>query len=94
MKTKIKFEVFGDMIVVDPKFKEKTEGGVILPEALQEQQMDPYMEVVAVGPIVKSEVNVGDFLTFPISARPNMIIVEDIKYLVFKEYEVLGKRLN
>lgn len=89
-KTTIEFMPARDQIVIDPGFKEKTDGGLIIPEQAQEQTQDLFKKIVAVGSNI-SDYSIGDEVTIVHYANPTMITINKTKYLCFKEHEIVGK---
>lgn len=89
-KTSIEFMPAGDYIVIDPEFKEQTEGGIIIPESAQEQTQELFKKVVAIGPKITSY-SIGDRVTIVHYANPTMITINKTKYLCFREHEIVGK---
>lgn len=88
--SKVNYAALGDNILVDPDFKEKTEGGIIVPEHIQEENKDTFLEVLSVGEKVEN-IKVGDKITFHHAAQPTTILINNKKFLNFKTYDVLGK---
>ncbi len=86
-----------DHIVVSPvKEEEKTKGGILLPETAREEKPEQgKVEAVGPGKLLSSgkrspiEVKKGDLILFT-KYGPNEVKVEDKKYLIVKEEDILA----
>jgi len=86
----------GDKIIVERlQAKEKTEGGIILPEAAKEKPQEAQViavgsgKTLANGKVVAPEVKVGDKVLFG-KYSGNEIKVEDKEYLIMDSDDVLA----
>ena len=93
---KIKLQPLGDKIIVKPtEEKEKTPGGIFLPQTSKEKPEKG--EVIAVGPGKLLEngkraglsVKVGDKVVFK-KYGPDEIKIEDKEYLIISEEDILA----
>lgn len=84
-------------ILIEPDIKEeKTESGILLPETAEKDRPEKG-KVVAVGPgrktsagkIIPLDVKVGDKVIFT-KYGPNEIEIEDKKYLIAREDDILA----
>lgn len=89
--TMINYIAFGDSVVVAPETVDKTEGGILIPEASQKQ--NEFTKVIAVGKEVK-EIEVGDMVAFVHYANPSSFPLDGKRYFSFHEHEVIGKLFN
>lgn len=78
--------LFDRIIIERLETESKTGGGIIIPSSAKEEPV--FGIVVAIGKNVK-DINVGDKIVFP-RFGGNEINLENKKYLVMKELDVLG----
>ncbi len=95
-KIKMNLRPLADRVVVEPSEKEeRTASGIILPETAKEKPQEG--EVIAVGPgrrdedgkLVPMDVKKGDVVLFAKYAGTE-IKIEDKKYLILKESDILA----
>lgn len=72
-------------LLIEFKVKEKTDGGVYLPESAW--TMKGILKVLAVGEFCK-QVKVGDWIIMAAEARPKTICIEGVIYGMIQEFEV------
>ena len=92
----MKVQPLGDRILVEVlEAKEKTKGGIILPDSAKEKPQEA--KVIAVGKgrvtedgkIIPLEIKVGDRILFSKYSEKE-ITVDDKEYLILKEEDVLA----
>lgn len=83
------FKVAGDYIAVELVIQEKTEGGIIIPEASQKKEDNQFMEVLGVGPECKNT-TVGDWVLLHPNTMCTRIKVGERNVIIPKEYDILG----
>lgn len=88
------FKPVKDLVVVlFPKIKRTTEGGVMLPESVVNNTLkdkEKFVEVIAVGPEVK-QVSVGNYVLLTRAQEvPVEATDEEFVVCVAREYDVLG----
>ena len=88
------YKAANDCVLVDPEFKEKTDTGIILTEKTQEENKGEFLKIISVGPKVDESIKVGEFATFHHTAQPTMIILDGVKYLNFKQYDIIGTKTS
>jgi co-chaperonin GroES (HSP10) len=65
-------KALADKVVVQEMKKEKSKGGLIIPDSVQQPQA--FGVVLSVGEAVKSSIKVGDLLVFHVSGGMTMVI--------------------
>jgi len=93
----MKIKPLSDHILIEPiKEEEKTKTGILLPETAEKEKSEQG-KVIAVGPgkktssgkVVPLNVKAGDKVLFT-KYGPNEIKVDDKKYLIAKEEDILA----
>jgi chaperonin GroES len=86
-----------DYVLIEPiKEEEKTESGILLPQTAEKEKPEQG-KIIAVGPgkknkdnqIIPLEVKVGQKILFT-KYGPNEIKIDDKKYLIAKEEDILA----
>jgi len=75
-----------------PEIKDTTKSGIFIGETLIKQkqnEIQQYIEVVAVGTEVK-DIMVGDKIYVDGNAKPKLVIIDEEKYLIFRDAVILG----
>ncbi|MCD6177993.1 co-chaperone GroES [bacterium] len=93
----MKIKPLGDYIVIEPiTQEEKTKSGILLPSTVEKERPEQG-KVIAVGPgkvtesgkVIPPEVKPGDIVLFTKYA-PNEVKVDDKKYLIAKQEDILA----
>jgi co-chaperonin GroES (HSP10) len=84
-------EAMFDAIVVELVKDEVTEGGIIIPEQSQKDQL--FLKVVAIGNTCKT-IKEGDWVMPHPLSRPVLFKLKEKEFVVYKEYEVLTRVRN
>lgn len=92
----MKIQPLGDRVLVEIlEAKEKTKGGIVLPDTAKEKPQEA--KVIAVGKgkvsdegkVIPPEVKAGDTILFG-KYTGSEIVVEDKEYLILKEEDILA----
>jgi co-chaperonin GroES (HSP10) len=71
------------------KVEEQTKNGVILPDSISNEVTEDWYEVLKVGNKCE-EVKVGDKVNFVNHCSPIAVVIDNKKYLVLQERDILG----
>ncbi len=86
----MKLEATLDRVIVEPRVVEKkSEGGVILPDTLEENEKPKEGSVLHAGPTVKG-LKIGDYVFFS-EYSGRKLMLEGKKVLVLREDDVVAK---
>lgn len=87
------FKPVQDYVVVELIVREKTEGGILIPEGSQKKEDDMFMEVLATGPDCKFT-KTGDWVLLHPQTMCTRIKVGSKTIVIPKEYDIMGKVEN
>jgi len=87
--TKPNFKPLRDWILLPDPRKTKTESGIILSEEAADKMTTNILEILDVGPDVKS-VKAGDTVMVDPSVAGKIIVVDDVSFVLVSEFHVLG----
>jgi len=91
MSDKKTLRVLGDNVLLIPYTQEKTQGGIIIPESSQKQQVKIVCIVSTVGPDIKNKdiLTEGTFVIIP-RHTGKYVEFEDFKYYLLREDDILA----
>jgi len=86
----MKLQALKDTVIIKVHYKEKTTGGLFIPEgAAQAYNSDFYGEVISVGPKYKYDIKPGDKVIFR-RHEGKPLTIDRVKYLILKSKWVEG----